>query len=179
MPIVICSGTRKSRVAPEFVDKSYCSTKRMWYYGLKLHALNFQRENKMPFPEQLLVTRASEHDLNVFKQAWAGFTNRQFFGDKIYFDEPFFANLKVIKNSLMFTPVKAKQAHTNWEKQFVKAANDLYSQVVSAVRQPIESFFNWLIQKTDIQRASKVRSSKGLLVHIFGKLAAAFISLIF
>jgi len=39
--------------------------------------------------------------------------------------------------------------------------------------------FNWLIQKTDIQRASKVRSSKGLIVHVFGRIAAAFIGLIF
>jgi hypothetical protein len=39
--------------------------------------------------------------------------------------------------------------------------------------------FNWLIEKTDFQRASKVRSTKGLIVHVFGKIAAAFIYLIF
>ncbi|NCD68106.1 transposase, partial [Mucilaginibacter sp. R11] len=33
--------------------------------------------------------------------------------------------------------------------------------------------------KTDIQRASKVRSTKGLLIHVFGKIAAAFIYLVF
>jgi hypothetical protein len=36
-----------------------------------------------------------------------------------------------------------------------------------------------LIEKTDFQRASKVRSHNGLLIHVFGKLAAAFICLIF
>jgi hypothetical protein len=46
------------------------------------------------------------------------------------------------------------------------------------VRQPIESFFNWLIEKTTIQRASKVRSTAGLLVHLMGKIATAFIYLI-
>jgi len=55
----------------------------------------------------------------------------------------------------------------------------LFSRAVSAVRQPIESLFNWLIEKTDFQRASKVRSTKGLIVHVFGKIAAAFIYLIF
>ncbi len=54
-----------------------------------------------------------------------------------------------------------------------------FSKAVSRVRQPIESLFNWLIQKTDIQRASKVRSAKGRLIHIFGKIASAFINLIF
>ncbi|NMC39558.1 MAG: transposase, partial [Bacteroidales bacterium] len=50
---------------------------------------------------------------------------------------------------------------------------------VSKIRQPIEALFNWLIDKTDIQRASKVRSTKGLIVHIFGRIAAAYIFLIF
>ncbi|HSO89351.1 MAG TPA: hypothetical protein VLQ91_22550 [Draconibacterium sp.] len=49
---------------------------------------------------------------------------------------------------------------------------------VSRVIQPVESIFNWLIDKTDIQRASKVSSSKGLMVYAFGRLAAAFIPLI-
>ena len=38
---------------------------------------------------------------------------------------------------------------------------------------PIESLFNGLEEKTGIQRASKVRSYNGLLVHVFGRLAAA------
>lgn len=79
----------------------------------------------------------------------------------------------------MYTPVKAIKGQSDWERKFDRAANDLFSRAVSAVRQPIESFFNWLIQKTDFQIASKVRSTKGLLVHVFGKLAAAFIPLIF
>jgi len=57
--------------------------------------------------------------------------------------------------------------------------NDLCSRAVSRIRQPIESLINWIIEKIDIQRASKVRSTKGLLVHVFGRIAAAFIFLIF
>ncbi len=37
----------------------------------------------------------------------------------------------------------------------------------------VESLFNWIEEKTGIQRASKVRSYNGLLVHVFGRLAAA------
>lgn len=179
MPVVTCSGKRTPRVAKELVDKSYCSTKNMWYHGLKLHALGFRRAGKLPFPEQLLITPASENDLNVFKNAWSGIADRHFFGDKIYSDKDFFHKLKDEKNSTMYTPVKAVKGQSDWEKKFDRAANDLFSRSVSAVRQPIESFFNWLIEKTDFQRASKVRSTKGLLVHVFGKLAAAFIPLIF
>ncbi|MEM6265544.1 MAG: hypothetical protein AAGI38_23785, partial [Bacteroidota bacterium] len=55
----------------------------------------------------------------------------------------------------------------------------LISTSVSRVRQPIESFLNWIDQKTDIPSASKVRSTQGLSVHVFGKLAAAMFFLCF
>jgi len=45
------------------------------------------------------------------------------------------------------------------------------------MRQPIESLFSWINEKTGIQRASKVRSYQGLLVHAFGRLAAAILLL--
>ena len=179
MPIVTCSGKRSGKVASEITDKTYCSTKNMWYFGLKLHVLGFRRKNKLPFPEQIIVTPASVCDLNVFKETWSNFDNRYFFGDKIYYDKDFFFKLDKEMNSTMLTPVKGVKGFTDWDKQYDRAANDLFSKAVSSVRQPIEAFFNWLIEKTDFQRASKVRSTKGLMVHVFGKIAAAFISLIF
>jgi hypothetical protein len=51
--------------------------------------------------------------------------------------------------------------------------------LVSRLRQPIESFFNWLINKTDIQNAGTVRSTEGLMLHCFGKLTFAFYLLVF
>jgi hypothetical protein len=41
------------------------------------------------------------------------------------------------------------------------------------VRQPIEALFAWIEEKTGIECASKVRSYNGLMVHVFGELAAA------
>ena len=80
-------------------------------------------------------------------------------------------------NSEMFTPVKAIKGMPEVIKQRIKAANDLFSTAVSKVRQPIEAIFNWLIEKADIQKTSKVRSTKGLMIHACGQLAAAFITL--
>ncbi|MCY7349929.1 MAG: hypothetical protein LH606_04580, partial [Cytophagaceae bacterium] len=53
------------------------------------------------------------------------------------------------------------------------AADTLFSTAVSRIRQPVESLFNWLIEKTAIEQASKVRSEKGLILHCLGRLAAA------
>ena len=179
MPVITCSGKRSPKVATEIVDKGVCPSKGIFYHGLKLHALAFRRMGHLPFPEQLLATPASVSDLNVFKEAWAGLVNRCFWGDKIYCNKEFFEQLEQEKESIMLTPVKGVKGQGAWEKQFSKAADDLFSRSVSKVRQPIEAFFNWLIEKTDFQKASKVRSTKGLMVHVFGKIAAAFIYLIF
>jgi hypothetical protein len=179
MPIITCSGKRKGRVAREITDKGFCSTKGIYYYGLKLHVLAFCRPYHLPFPEQFQLTPASENDLNLFKQAWGETENRTFFGDKIYHDSQYFNQAEINLNSLMLTPVKAVKGQDESLRQRDKAADDLFSTAVSKVRQPVESLFNWLIEKTDIQRASKVRSTKGLMVHVFGRLAAAYISLIF
>jgi hypothetical protein len=49
----------------------------------------------------------------------------------------------------------------------------LLNTAISTLRQPIESYFNWLIELTSIQDASKVRATKACLTHVYGKIAAA------
>jgi len=112
-------------------------------------------------------------------KGWSNIPNRSFYGDKIYLDTELLKNTACVSNSEILTPVKGVKGQSNTMNQWGKTANDLYSRAVSRVRQPIESLFNWIIEKTDIQRASKVRSAKGLLIHVFGRIAAAFIFLIF
>ena len=177
MPIITCSGKRSGKVAGEVTDKGYCSTKGIYYFGLKLHLLGFRRIGKLPHPEQILFTPASVNDVTVFKEAWSGIGDRTFWGDKIYFVNQLNEYMLEHQGSEMLAPVKAVKGMPEVIKQRMKAANDLFSTAVSKVRQPIEAIFNWLIEKTDIQRASKVRSTKGLMVHAFGRLAAAFITL--
>jgi len=84
MPIITCSGKREGKDAREITDKGFCPTKGIYYYGLKLHVLDFQRPNHLPFSEQFQLIPASEIDLNLFKQAWGDIENRAFYGDKIY-----------------------------------------------------------------------------------------------
>jgi len=179
LPIITCSGKRTGKVATDITDKGYCSTKNMYYFGVKLHAVGYARPSRLPFPEHIVISPASENDFNIFRQNWSNIPNRIFYGDKIYYDHEFFDWLAKHMNSFMCTPVKAIKGQAANIKYIDKAANDLFSTAVSRVRQPIEALFNWLIEKTDIQRASKVRSTKGLFVHIFGRIAATYIFLIF
>jgi len=176
LPIICCKGkNRTGKVATEITDKGYCSTKNLYYYGLKLHLFGFRREGTLPFPEMIAISQASENDLNVFRNEFDQYLyNRTIYGDKIYYDNDYFKEREISHNYQMLTPVKLVKGQAECLRQRDKAYNDLVSKMVSAVRQPVESIFNWIIEKTDIQNAAKVRSTKALLTHVFGCIAAAF-----
>jgi hypothetical protein len=145
-----------------------------------LHLLAFRRPGTIPFPELIAITAASENDLTAFKEFFGDFIyNRVIYGDKIFYDKPYFDAKLVQQNIQMLTPIKLVKGEPDCIRQREKAYRDLFGTAVSKVRQPVESFFNWINEKTKIQEAQKVRSTKGLAVHVFGKIAAAFIFLIF
>lgn len=176
MPIMLANAKRSNvaKVADTFCTKGYCASKGCYYYGVKLHALAFERKGTLPLPELLQITPAEDHDLTAIRPALAQLFNRHFYFDKAYCDEQLAKDLAQKQNSRLFTPVKKKKG-----QKYFKGGDPTYSTAVSRVRQPIESFFNWIDQKTGIQIASKVRSYNGLLVHVFGKLAAAMFLLTF
>ncbi|MFT5748122.1 MAG: hypothetical protein ACI920_003516, partial [Saprospiraceae bacterium] len=57
------------------------------------------------------------------------------------------------------------------------ADQKIQNTAISRLRQPIEGFFNWLIEKTGIQDASKTKATKGILSHVYGKIAASAVFL--
>jgi len=79
------------------------------------------------------------------------------------------------KNSLEIELITPRKKH----KGDTLVSGDTFSAFVSSVRQPIECFFSWLNRLSNIQSASFVRSFSGLLLQIFGRLAAALVALIF
>jgi hypothetical protein len=172
MPIITCSGRRYGIVAPEVTDKGYNSTKKMHYWGVKLHALSIAHQGALPAPEYLTVSSASTHDLTAQRDILRSNSDKYIFADKAFRDSELEHRFTESGGQLLI-PIKYYRGQPEWDKQRHKATDDLYSKAVSSIRQPIESFFNWLIERTDIQRASKVRSTKGLIVHIFGRITAA------
>jgi hypothetical protein len=172
-PIILCSAKRRGKVATrEIVDKGYCASKGIHYWGVKLHALNFSRSKKLPLPEYLEVTPASENDLTAMRYRLESLFSAKVVADKAYLDKSLQQTMSEHQSQLL-TPVKLIKGEAQAVRQFKKAADELYSTAVSALRQPIESFFNWLNELMALQNASKVRSYQGLLIHIFGKVAAA------
>ena len=94
------------------------------------------------------------------------------FGDKTYLDRCLKECLEARHIQLLIPKKKPKGGELSKSEKH-------YNKLVSKIRQPIESFFKWLIDKTDIQRANQVRSTDGLLLHCLGKLSFALLLLTF
>ena len=170
-PVIMAIHRRgdTAKVAPQLANKGLCASKNMYFHGLKMHVVAQRRKDLMPLPVCISMNPASHNDLTVIKQLLPQFRNTALYGDKIYCHEPLQRQLREDQQLQFFTPAKKKKNQTTDLTMFQK----LYSRSVSKTRQPIESLFNWINQKTGIQNASKVRSSPGLMVHAFGRIAAA------
>ena len=176
MPIVMAHAKRSStaKVAPVLANKGYCSSKNMYYHGVKLHLLAFRRPGRLPLPDYMGMTPGADNDLTVLRSILPKLHDCDLFGDKIYADQELVDRLIKEQNVRLYTPIKKKKG-----QEELPMTDRAFSRAVSEVRQPIESFFNWIEEKTGIQTASKVRSVEGLKVHVFGRLAAAMLLLAF
>ena len=158
----------------------YCSSKDTFFHGVnfhgvKLHLVVERRPEKLLIPERAGLTPGSENDLRALRRVLPTLEGGALCGDKAYCDGPLKDQLADEQSLDLLTPVKKNPVKKNKEQKTLSAADKLFSEAVSRIRQPTESLFNWIDEKTGIQRASKVRSYQGLLVHAFGRPAAAML----
>ena len=140
--------------------------------GQELHVIAGKRNDKLPLLDRAGLTPGSENDFQALRRVLPTIEGGILCGDKAYCDGPLKERLAEDQNLDLLTPIKKEKG-----QQTLPAADKLYSGTVSRIRQPIESLFSWIDEKTGIQRASKVRSYQGLLVHVFGRLAASMLIL--
>lgn len=170
-PVIMANAKRSqsAKVADHFANKGRCASKGFYFYGIKVHIIAQRRQNTMPLPTCIAISPASASDLRMLKIVLPNFRNARIFGDKVYIDAALNKQLLENQSVQLLTPVRKKKNQQTDPTLFEK----LLSTSVSRVRQPIESLFNWLNEKTAIETASKIRSWNGMLVHAFGKIAVA------
>jgi hypothetical protein len=171
MPIILAHGSRRftAKVAPEIASNNgYCATKKLYYYGIKLHVMGTYKVGSLPIPKYFGITDAGTADIRFYEQIESSLQDKI----EVYADKAYQKGNKAIAKSdhvTLYTPVKKVRG-----QKTLDAAEKLLSTAISRIRQPIESFFNWLEEKTKIQVASKVRSYQGLMTHVFGRIATGF-----
>lgn len=166
MPVILARQGRRfnAKVAPELANSGYCPTKNLYYYGVTIHLVGDRRPGTLPSPRFIGLAPAGLNDGPAREPVIPALPYEELYADKA--DE--YLKRREELPFTVLTPVKKQpgQAHLD-------AADAWLSRAVSQVRQPVESIFNWIEEKTGIEIASKVRSYQGLLVHVFGRLAAA------
>ena len=176
-PIMLAKDSRSNRakVATEFCNFTRNAVKNQWYHGCKVHIIAFSRPGMMPVPCSMHIAPARSCDLYTARQIFmncAPIQDGKLYADRAYISASWKEDLKNLYHVDVETPRKKKP--TDYFK-----GGDVRSSTISSMRQPIESFFNWLICKTGIQQASHIRSEQGLLFHVFSALAFASLSFYF
>lgn len=161
-----------AKVARDLADSGYCAAKKTRFHGLRLHVLARRRTGKLPVPDQVWLCAASSHEVTIVKQLALSLPQTTVIGDMAYADQQLSYSMTAQDSQLLIPCKKPKTRDLTATEKYT-------SRLVNKLRQPIESLFNWIIQKTDIQRASKVPSSDALMIHCSGKLAVSFFLLSF
>jgi len=124
LPIILAKGSRadSAKVAREVANKGYCSTKKLYYHGIKVHLLGQRRVKQLPLPEAVALTAASVHDLTAFRQEVEPPAFGILFADKAYKDE--LTKTELAKRQVeLCTPDKCQRGQ---EKE--AASNSLWSR---------------------------------------------------
>lgn len=151
----------------------YCSTKKLHYHGVKAHIVARKRVSKLPDLEILVIEDASRHDGPVFDQFRPMLHDNLGFGDQAY-KRADAQLIEMEQNLKILTPLKKARG-----QEKLNSEQKAFSKAVSRIRQPIEALFSWINRLTSIENAGLVRSTNGLLSHIFGRFAAAMLMKIY
>jgi len=174
MPIMLAKGSRsgKAKVARNTANLGYCASKKVFYHGVKFHLFADYVEGALPNPHLLNITGARQHDLPAVKNLFEEFVNYKIIADKAYCDGELKSDL-ASKSIELHTPYKLTKT-----KKELTEHEALYTKIINSFRQSIEIFFSWIIKVSGVQDGSRIRSEKGLGVHVFGRFAAAMILLL-
>ncbi len=160
-----------ARVARPLANAGFCAAKKTRFHGVRLHVSAARRVGTLPLPTGIWLAQGSVYDSRSFKEQSPEVSADALFGDLACRDKALIA-FWAEQNTQLITPIKKPKGADLTEQQ------KYHNRLVSKFRQPIESLFNWIIEKTNIQKASTVRSTNALLIHCWGKLAVAFFLLV-
>lgn len=173
-PVMLASNGHSygAKVAREIAAVGYCAAKKTRFHGVRLHLIGKRQAQKLPLPAQVWLASATHHDGKVLREQQIDLPATTLFGDLAFADKQLVESFSGQQTRLLTGRKKPKGKELSEVEKY-------HNRLISKLRQPIESLFNWINEKTEIQKASKVRSTNGLLIHCWGKLVVAFYLLVF
>lgn len=109
-PVIIKRGklSKTCAIAADVAAFGYCSSKDLYYYGVKLHSLAVRRLKSLPLPSSVFLSSAAKHDLTAFKEANPQVLTKNLFADKAYKDSQLKADL-MSRGVALLTPCKRRR----------------------------------------------------------------------
>ena len=95
-------------MASEFANKGYCSSKGIFFYGVKLHVVGQRKRSAMPVLECAGLTPGSEKPHRSAPGA-TDLEGGQLYGDKAYCDGAMKRKSSEEQNLEVLTPVKRRK----------------------------------------------------------------------
>lgn len=77
----------KCNTAKEISSVGFCSSKNLFYFGLKLHLTALFKNNQLASPLSMKITRAATHDLIAVKNDLLNLNHSELFADRGYCDQ--------------------------------------------------------------------------------------------
>ncbi len=73
-----------AKVAPQIAATGYGSTKKLYYYGVRVPVVGRFQPGTLPRPEDIGIIGASDNDSKVFAQIGPYLHDKEWHGDKAY-----------------------------------------------------------------------------------------------
>lgn len=129
MPVILAQQGRRfnAKVAPDLASSGYCPSKKLYYYGVKLHFLADYQQGTLPQPRFIGLTPAGTNDGKALEQVAPVLPYQELYADKAYE----YLTRKPELPYVVLTPVKKPCGQEHCD-----AAERLLSRAVSKVRQP-------------------------------------------
>ncbi|MDD5462563.1 MAG: transposase [Methylococcales bacterium] len=103
----------KASVAEELADSGYCVTKKLYYYGVRVHVIGSRQLGTLPAPAYIGATGASAHDGKVLDQIRPCLHNQELYGDKDY-QRPDAKAIRQAQNLTVLSRLKNKKGSAIW-----------------------------------------------------------------
>jgi hypothetical protein len=117
-PVILAMQGRRFRacVAKQLADSGYCSTRKLYYHGVRVPIIGRRQPGSLPIPEYIGVTSASDHDGRIFDQIRPQLHNNELYDDKAY-QPPDAEEVRQAENLTVLTPVKKQKGQLYLEPQ--------------------------------------------------------------
>jgi hypothetical protein len=104
------------RLCKELADSGYRATKKLYYYGVRVHVIGSRQPGSLPAPEYIGMRGASIHDGKVLDQIRPYVHDQDLYGDKAY-QRPDADAVRQTQNLTILTPVKKQKSNTFWSRR--------------------------------------------------------------